>query len=42
MVSIHCLLNTELSDWACSKLVNNNIERSDFIIFKSMLFDTSG
>lgn len=40
MVSIHCPLNTELLDWACSKLVYNIIERSDFIIFKSMLFHT--
>ena len=40
-VSIHCLLNIELSDWACNKLVHNNIERSHFVILKSMLFNTS-
>lgn len=34
-VSIHCLLNTGLSDWACNKLVHSNIEKSHFIIFKS-------
>lgn len=33
MVSIRCLLNTQLSNWACNKLIHNNTERSHFIIF---------
>lgn len=40
-VSIRCLLNTELSGWAYNKLVHKNIDRSHFVIFKSMLFHTS-
>lgn len=40
-VSIHCLLNTEPSDWAYNKLGHNDKDRSHFVIFKSMLFHTS-
>lgn len=39
--SIHCLLNTALSDWACNKL-GYNFRDVSLIIFSLMLFDAVG